>query len=158
MPIPVKALLRISFAPSVAGGANPVYAPCMSRDLGETGNGQKSDAAAPVLGEILKRARRHHEFSLRDVERRTRIPNAHLSQIERGVIRRPDPAIVFELASLYRLDFALLAQWAGYVGEGREVTPGLLELLVRAFSELDPSLQAEALKLVEALRVDESPT
>jgi transcriptional regulator with XRE-family HTH domain len=130
----------------------------MARDPDETGNGQQSDAAAPVLGEILKRARRHHEFSLRDVERRTRIPNAHLSQIERGVIRRPDPAIVFELASLYHLDFALLAQWAGYVGEGREVAPGLLESLVRAFSELDPPAQAEALKLLEELRVNDPPT
>lgn len=113
---------------------------------------QRSEAAEPVLGEILKRARLHRGLSLRDVERRTRIPNAHLSQIERGLIRRPDPAIVYELASTYRLDFALLAEWAGYLGDRREASAGLLEALVRAFADLDPAGQAQAVAFVEDLR------
>jgi transcriptional regulator with XRE-family HTH domain len=115
---------------------------------------QHSEAAEPVLGDILKRARIHRGLSLRGVERRTGIPNAHLSQIERGVIQRPDPAIVFELASTYELDFALLAEWAGYLGTRREAAAGLLDALVRAFAELDPTGQAEAVEFVERLRAE----
>jgi transcriptional regulator with XRE-family HTH domain len=128
-----------------------LYAPLV-RAEGRRPRDQRSEPADPVLGEILRRARAHRGLSLRDVERRTSIPNAHLSQIERGVIRRPDPAIVFELASTYHLDFALLAAWAGYLGERREAAAGLLEALVRAFAELDSAGQAEAVEFVERLR------
>jgi transcriptional regulator with XRE-family HTH domain len=107
--------------------------------------------AEPVLGEILRRARTHRGLSLRDVERRTRISNAHLSQIERGIIQRPDPAIVFELSATYGLDFALLAEWAGYLGDRPEVSAGLLDAMVRAFAALDPVRQAEAVAFVADL-------
>jgi transcriptional regulator with XRE-family HTH domain len=107
--------------------------------------------AEPVLGAILKRARVHKGLSLRDVERRTGVPNAHLSQIERGVIRKPDPAIIFELTSAYGLDFALLAEWAGYLGKRHDSSSGMLEALVREFVNLDPVKQAEALAFVEEL-------
>ena len=112
----------------------------------------RADAAEPVLGQILKRARLHRGLSLRDVERRTGIPNAHLSQIERGVIRKPDPAIVFELASTYGLDFALLAEWAGYLGDGPENAAGMVQALIQTFLNLDAVGQAEVLAFAEALR------
>ncbi|NKB90538.1 MAG: helix-turn-helix domain-containing protein [Acidobacteria bacterium] len=113
---------------------------------------RRSEPAEPVLGDILRRARAHRGLSLREVERATSIPNAHLSQIERGVIRRPAPSIVLELASFYRLDFALLADWAGYLGQRREAASGMLDALVGAFAELNPADQAQAVKYVERLR------
>jgi HTH-type transcriptional regulator, competence development regulator len=115
-------------------------------------NTDRAEAAEPVLGEILKRARLHKELSLRSVERRTGIPNAHLSQIERGVIRKPDPAIIFELASVYGLDFALLAEWAGYLGQRPETSAGMLDAMVRTFVDLDAVDQAKVLALAESLR------
>ena len=70
----------------------------------------------PVLGDILRRARQHQGLSLRQVEQRTGVSNAHLSQIERGAIRRPDPAILMNLAELYGLNYELIAEWSGYLG------------------------------------------
>lgn len=113
---------------------------------------EHAEPAEPVLGAILKRARVHQGLSLRDVERRTGVPNAHLSQIERSVIRKPDPAIIFELASTYGLDFALLAEWAGYLGKGHDSSSGMLDALVRAFANLDSVRQAEVLAFIEALK------
>jgi transcriptional regulator with XRE-family HTH domain len=94
----------------------------------------------------------HQGLSLRDVERRTEIPNAHLSQIERGRIRRPDPAIVFELARLYRLNYALVAEWAGYLDARLPVDAELLDAVVRLFVDLDATGQDEALRYLEHLR------
>ncbi len=111
-----------------------------------------AQTATPQLGEVVRRARLHHGLSLRDVERRTGIPNAHLSQIERGRIRRPDPALVFELAQLYGLNYGLVAQWAGYVDDRMPVTESLLEAVVRAFVGLDPESQSEALRHLQDLR------
>jgi transcriptional regulator with XRE-family HTH domain len=58
-----------------------------------------------TLGSTLKRARTGKALSLRDVERRTGIKSGHLSQIETGVIAKPDMAILWELALLYDLRF-----------------------------------------------------
>jgi transcriptional regulator with XRE-family HTH domain len=100
----------------------------------------------------LRRARMHQGLSLRDVERRTEIPNAHLSQIERGRIRRPDPAIVFELAQLYRLNYALVAEWAGYVDARLPIDAELLDFVVRTFVGLDAAAQEDALLYLKRLR------
>jgi transcriptional regulator with XRE-family HTH domain len=94
----------------------------------------------------------HQGLSLRDVERRTEIPNAHLSQIERGRIRRPDPAIVFELAQLYRLNYALVAEWAGYVDARLPIDADLLDSVVRTFVGLDAAAQEDALLYLKRLR------
>ncbi len=67
--------------------------------------------ADPDLGRLLRSARNHRRLTLREVEEATGIPNPHLSQIERGVIRRPDQEIVWKLSRLYHLDFHLLWQW-----------------------------------------------
>src|SRR5207247_5113393 len=66
------------------------------------------------VGHVLRRAREYLRLSLREVERRTGRSNAYLSQIERGLIKQPDPVVLLELADLYRLDFMTLAQWAGW--------------------------------------------
>ena len=59
---------------------------------------QEACEAEPALGDILRQARGHRQLTLRQVEQRISLPNAHLSQIERGSIRRPDPAILMDLA------------------------------------------------------------
>lgn len=69
--------------------------------------------ADPNLGRLLRSARNHHRLTLREVEEATGIPNPHLSQIERGVIRRPDHEIIWKLSRLYDLDFHLIWQWLG---------------------------------------------
>jgi len=107
----------------------------------------------PVLGDILRRARTHHGLTLRQVEQRVGIPNAHLSQIERGAIKRPDPAILMDLAELYALNYKLLAEWAGYLDPGvARKSSNLTGMALRLFVELDPVAQRDALDYLEQLR------
>jgi transcriptional regulator with XRE-family HTH domain len=109
--------------------------------------GQPAD---PRLGEVLRRARLHRGLTLRQVEDRTGVLNAHLSQIERGQIRRPDQALLWRLCELYELDFGLVAGWAGYdmpVGDNS----ALLAAALRLLSDLDPDDLDEALRVIERL-------
>jgi len=76
-----------------------------------------------------------------------------LSQIERGLIRQPDPVVLFELAELYKLDFMTLAKWAGWAGEpeGSPYRGNSATLLVRRVLELDDTQRAETLSYIEKL-------
>lgn len=118
-----------------------------------TETGSIANAAPPILGKVLRRARLHRHYSLRDVESRTGIPNPHLSQIERGQIRKPDPALIWRLAELYDLDFGLLAEWAGHRSAGTSrsrVTR--LDAAMRMLSTLDEDQLEEVLRQLEAVR------
>jgi transcriptional regulator with XRE-family HTH domain len=68
-----------------------------------------------TLREAVAKARHDQGWSLREVERKTGIHNAHLSQIESGTIERPDPNILYALADVYGLDYDLLLRLAGHV-------------------------------------------
>ena len=134
-----------------ASGSKPDY------DWPEPGDpGVEREAAGdsePVLGDILRRARQHQGLSLRQVEQRTGVSNAHLSQIERGAIRRPDPAILMNLAELYGLNYELVAEWSGYLEtEGPRGSSALAGMALRLFVELDPVTQSQALEYLEKLR------
>jgi transcriptional regulator with XRE-family HTH domain len=127
------------------GGEVNVEDPVMGREV--------ATASDPVLGDILKRARQHQRLSLRQVEQRTGVSNAHLSQIERGAIRRPDPAILMKVAELYGLNYELVAEWSGYLNaEGLRGSTALAGLALRLFVELDPVAQSQALDYLEELR------
>jgi transcriptional regulator with XRE-family HTH domain len=106
------------------------------------------------LGETLKAARAAAGLSLRDVERRTGVRSAHLSQIETGTIGRPEMAILWELAATYGVDFGRLLALAGYAGaedmsarQRQRITVAL-----RAMTELSPADQAEALRFMAQLK------
>ena len=73
----------------------------------------------PSLGEHLKAKRSAAGLSLREVERRTGIHNAHLSQIETGRILRPEMALLWELAGLYGADYRELLRLAGHAQGSR---------------------------------------
>jgi transcriptional regulator with XRE-family HTH domain len=73
---------------------------------------------ATQLGDYLRATREALGLSLREVERRTEIHNAHLSQIESGVIERPAPHILWTLATTYGIDYDELMRMAGHVGTG----------------------------------------
>ncbi|MEJ7892934.1 MAG: helix-turn-helix transcriptional regulator [Solirubrobacteraceae bacterium] len=109
---------------------------------------------AKSLGKVLIEAREDHAMSLREVERRTGIRNAHLSQIEHGTIARPEMAMLWELATLYRLDYADLLQRAGYVrgGETSGRQRQRMTVALRAMTDLTPKEQAEALRYMAELK------
>ncbi len=86
------------------------------------------------------------------MERRTGIPNPHLSQIERGQIRRPDVEILWTLSELYLLDFSKIAVWSGHLDQySTEPSASLALMALRALSHLDPAAQVEVLHHIEQL-------
>lgn len=113
------------------------------------------DEPTPAVGLVLRRAREHRGLSLREVERRTGRPNAYLSQVERGLIRRPDPLLLLELADLYGLDFPTLAEWVGLAFSERPsgVDPGneSLRSILRLALQLSPGQRAQVLAHAEEL-------
>jgi transcriptional regulator with XRE-family HTH domain len=94
----------------------------------------------------LRKARTRRGWSLREVERRTGIANAYLSQVERGTIRKPDGAVLWQLSDLYGLDFALLAIWSGHTP--RETTASTMSAALRALASLDPQEQQDLIGLL----------
>jgi transcriptional regulator with XRE-family HTH domain len=124
-----------------------------SRGSGETSRVEAAQPSEPNVGRIFWHARHQRRWSLREVERRTGIPNPHLSQIERGQIRRPETTIVWTLCQLYDLDFTKIAAWSGHFDRGGSIgedTSLLLEAL-QALSQLDYGSQQRALRFIQRL-------
>lgn len=103
----------------------------------------------PPLAQVLRDARDALGLSLREVERRTGIRNAHLSQIETGTIARPEMALLWDLSVAYGLDFERLLALAGYEAAGER---GRMTVALRALGELTAEEQAEALRFMNELR------
>lgn len=70
------------------------------------------------LGKRLKAARKAHGWSLREAERRSGVPNAHICQVETGAIKSPGTAILVRLSAAYEVPLAELLTLAGHVSFG----------------------------------------
>jgi transcriptional regulator with XRE-family HTH domain len=110
---------------------------------------------AATLGQRLRSARTAKGLSLREVERRTGIHNAHLSQIENGRILKPEMALLWELAGLYDADYPELLRLAGHArgatsrpGEARE----RMTVALRALDELTPAERDDAMRYLQELQ------
>lgn len=115
-------------------------------------------ADPPSLATVLAEARHALGLSLREVERRTGIRNAHLSQIETGTIARPEMALLWELSVAYGLDFGRLLALAGYESAGEAAADrGRMTVALRALGQLTPAEQAEALQFMAELRRRREP-
>ena len=124
-----------------------------AREAGRVPDGRD---ASPSVGTVLRRARRHWQLSLREVERRIGRSNAYLSQVERGLIRQPDPVVLLELAELYKLNFVTLATWAGWASaegddEGKSDRRASAGVLLRRVLELDDMQRTQVLSYIEGL-------
>jgi len=109
---------------------------------------------AGSLATTLREARRRQALSLREVERRTGISNAHVSQLETGTITKPELALLWQLAALYSLDFDELARLAGYAvaADAPRETRQRVTVALRALGELTSEDQAEALRYMAELK------
>jgi len=67
-----------------------------------------------TLGKYLKSLRDAKSLSLREVEGKTGISNASLSQIESGKVKQPSPIALYKLAELYGVPYEALMERAGY--------------------------------------------
>lgn len=70
---------------------------------------------AERLAEELRRLRAMRGFSLREVEKATRISNAYLSQLETGKAQNPSPHVLHTLAAFYEVPYESLMVAAGYL-------------------------------------------
>ncbi|OGS36561.1 MAG: hypothetical protein A2293_10670 [Elusimicrobia bacterium RIFOXYB2_FULL_49_7] len=79
-----------------------------------------------MLGEYLREARKLKKKTLRQVQEDTGIPNAHLSMVESGKIKKPATELLSKLSNYYGIDFDKLMEMAGYGSEStaRGQNPG----------------------------------
>jgi len=84
------------------------------------------------------------ERSLREVAKQANVNHGYLSQLERGEIAEPAPAILQRLATGYGLPFPVLMGWAGYIESG--ISPNQ----ERALSYLGEDVSDEELRLMRA--------
>jgi len=105
------------------------------------------------LGKRLAEARADRNWSLREVERRTGINNAHLSQIETGAIERPAPNVLWALAEVYELNLRELMRLSGHVEAAANGTPGsVVGAALRQLGEMSPGEQEQVLQFMEKLQ------
>lgn len=108
---------------------------------------------ATTLGGELKAAREAKGWTLREVERRTGIHNAHISQIETGAIGRPAPNVLWALAQVYELDYLELLRLAGHVEVAVRATPGaVVGQALRSMGELNPEQQKQVLDYINKVK------
>jgi len=91
------------------------------------------------LGEELLRLRqvKGRSVSLREVERQTGISNEYLSQLERGIAKKPAPDVLQKLAKFYGVPYESLLVSAGYLKEksqerNRRVVPRDVEAMAQS--------------------------
>jgi transcriptional regulator with XRE-family HTH domain len=105
------------------------------------------------LGDLLRQKRSDLGWTLREVQEKTGIHNAHLSQIEKGAITRPAPNILFTLASLYDLPYDQLLQLAGHFrADNRQAQRSVQGAALHALEELTPEEQRQVLDFMKTLR------
>ena len=76
------------------------------------------DMTATDVGTRLAAARKERHWSLRAAERRSGVPNAHISQIETGAIAHPGVPVLIRLATAYEIPLAGLLALAGHATFG----------------------------------------
>lgn len=65
-------------------------------------------------GKYLKSIRLQKNLTLRDVEAKTGVSNAYLSQLETGKVRQPSPSTLYKLAELFEVAYEDLMGKVGY--------------------------------------------
>lgn len=91
------------------------------------------------FGEYLRGLRKTRGLTLKQVEEKGVASNAYLSQLERGLRKRPHPDILNKMAEAYGVPVTNLLTAAGYLPPETEKEPSAKEI-ERAYGqvELDP--------------------
>jgi len=99
------------------------------------------------LGDKLKQVRKLKGLSLRDVEAKTGISNAYLSQLERADASNPSPKKLKSLAEYYDIPYADLLNLAGYLPKNNDIQHNILASSVnnRSITILSSAIQSAEL-------------
>lgn len=96
------------------------------------------------LGKRLRELRTEKGLGLREVASKAEVNHGYLSQLERGEVAEPAPAMLQKLAKGYGVPFTVLMDWAGYL------QAGLSPNHERALSYLGDQVSDQELELVRA--------
>lgn len=123
--------------------------------VGRTGSGVMMKAKNVELSDTLRRLREAKGFSLRQVEKKSGISNAYLSQIETGKIKEPSPHILHKLSEVYDTSYNDLMKLAGYIEEkkGERVSKKIMsDVAFKVMSELTDEEKDAVLEYIEFIR------
>ncbi|MEV4410552.1 helix-turn-helix transcriptional regulator [Catellatospora sp. NPDC049609] len=108
------------------------------------------------FGAYLRGVRELAGLTLRDVEQRTNqvVKNGYLSQIEKGLIGRPSPGILYEIAQVYQLSYRDLLLRVGHrvPDEKAQEAPALSGFPLHLIADLDEEEQQALLEYAAYLR------
>lgn len=105
--------------------------------------------AKPTLGTYLKSLREAKGLSLRDVEEKSGISNAFISQLESGKVKHPSPIKLYKLAETYGVPYEALMERAGYPVPENSVSAGRFASVV--FHRLGKITEHEEQSLLDYL-------
>ena len=104
------------------------------------------------LGRLIRETREAKGMSLRSLERKVGVSNAHLSQLETGRIEKPSMALLYLISEALDLDPKQLLQVSGHV-EKRDIGgSNLLGVAFRGSDELTAEEADEVLRFIEMLK------
>jgi len=111
------------------------------------------------LSTVLRRLRALRGVTLREVDAKTGISNAYLSQLEKGGATNPSPHLLRKLADFYEVPYESLLEAAGYLrpttaSEGSGRVSALQAALMSA--KLSDEEQAKVAEFIEFLRMPRS--
>ncbi|HTO77370.1 MAG TPA: helix-turn-helix transcriptional regulator [Thermoanaerobaculia bacterium] len=111
---------------------------------------------AERLSHVLRRLRGIRGATLREVDAKTGISNAYLSQLENGNASNPSPHLLLKLAEYYDVPYESLLEAAGYLhrSEGSK-TSGRVSALQAALlgAQLTDDEQVKVGEFIEFLRM-----
>ena len=117
----------------------------------------RNPSSPEEFGAYLKTVREAVGLTLRDVEDKTgrTVKNGYLSQIEKGLINRPSPGILYELAQVYGLSYRELLLRIGHRVPEEDVASdrrALADLPLQALADLDEDDRKTLLEYAAFLR------
>ena len=104
------------------------------------------------LGNAIRQARVAKGLSLRTLEAKVGVSNAHLSQLETGKIERPSMALLFSISETLELDYAALLRLAGYTAPSHERSTPVPGVAFQGSDDLTADEAEEVLRFIELLK------
>jgi len=95
-----------------------------------------------TLGQALKSTRERVSLTLKEIEVKTGISNAYLSQLENDKIKRPSASVLYKLAEVYKINLEVLLRAAGII-EHNQVTDSELSELEKEIAFYKDKLSRE---------------
>lgn len=102
----------------------------------------------------FKALRESKSLTLREVESKTGVSNAYLSQLESGKIKQPSPLYLHKLADLYEVGYSILMEKVGYptLEESEEIDIPQTQTLSRRIGRITDDEELELLEYLKLIR------